>query len=73
MRITWFQKCLNQFQDYLNDQQDKKERDHITISFPYQIGCSLAKGKWPIYKKMIDNFANQNLNLKITLYRFKKD
>jgi len=47
----------------------KKIPSNSSIAFPYNIGCGLAKGDWKVYKKMIQDFANNNKDLKILLVK----
>jgi len=48
-RIKYFKRCL--------DKLDNLNLDHVAM--PYQIGCGLAGGSWPIYEKML-NFYRKN-------------
>lgn len=39
-----------------------------SLAFPYKIGCGLGGGDWPTYRKMLEDFAQQMPDTKITLY-----
>ena len=48
-RVQWFKNCLDEL-GLLKVQK---------IAMPFKIGCSMAKGHWPNYLKMIKEFARQ--------------
>lgn len=39
-----------------------------SLAFPYMIGCGLAGGDWPTYRKMLEEFAAKMPETKIVLY-----
>ena len=62
-RIDFFKQCLDEI---------AKIKNLTSIAFPYNIGCGLAKGNWPIYQKMLEEFASF-VKVPVVLYKFKAD
>lgn len=67
---------------FLNDTRQAREKYFInslkeiskisniqSIAFPYQIGCGLAGGKWENYLNMLQDFADNNPNINVSLYQ----
>ncbi|EAS04536.2 hypothetical protein TTHERM_00237510 (macronuclear) [Tetrahymena thermophila SB210] len=65
-REKWFEVCLQQLADFA------KEKQLFKIAFPYKIGCGLAGGKWENYKKMIQEFSENNIDLKIYIVQLEE-
>ena len=61
-RAEYFQQCLDQI---------KEIPDLDSIAFPYNIGCGLAKGNWPLYEKMLADFARE-VNIPVVLYKYEE-
>ncbi len=40
-----------------------------SIAMPYEIGCGLAGGKWESYLNMLQDFADKNPNINLSLYQ----
>ena len=53
IREQYFQSALTQ----LTAKLVHKHTNHITIAFPHNIGCGLARGSWPRYYTMIRKFT----------------
>lgn len=62
-RAEYFKECLDEI---------TKIKNLTSIAFPYNIGCGLAKGNWPIYQKMIEEFA-ATVKVPVVLYKFKQE
>lgn len=56
-REAWFQQGLDQISEYVIDK----------IAFPYGIGCGMAMGRWENYLKMIEKFAQENLETEVMI------
>lgn len=67
---------------FLNDNQSVREQyftsslkeiskieDIKNIAFPYQVGCGLAGGNWEKYLNMLQDFADNNPNITVSLYQ----
>lgn len=39
-----------------------------SLAFPYNIGCGLAGGHWPTYRKALEDFAAEMPNTSVVLY-----
>ena len=61
-RQKWFTVCLQELH------AEMKVRKLTSVAFPYQIGCGLARGNWPRYKKMLKSFAKEAERDGITTY-----
>lgn len=46
-RYTWFERCLSKIDDCTEIDSP--------VAVPYNIGCGLAGGYWPLYRKALDN------------------
>ncbi len=55
-RLKWFKECLEKL---------AKAKNMLSVAFPYNIGCGLAKGNWQKYEKAIVDFAKQLQNTKV--------
>jgi len=51
VRSTWFKEGLQELA--------KMGESLHSVAFPYLIGCGLAGGNWLVYKKRIEDFAQQ--------------
>ena len=40
-----------------------------SLALPYKIGCNLAGGDWVKYRHMIRQFAENNPNVKVRVYK----
>lgn len=60
-RVLWFSQGLQHLEEQLKNLQVK------TVGFPYQIGCGLAGGEWPVYSGVIADFARRNPRLVIDI------
>lgn len=60
-RLQWFQQCLKHIANLPHVQ---------SIAMPYGIGCGLAGGNWPSYKKYIDSFSITT-GIKVVLYKLQ--
>jgi len=60
VRKKAFKVCLQKISQIANLQ---------SIAFPYKIGCNLAGGKWEVYRKMIKQFAEENTNVSVRIYK----
>ncbi len=58
-RKTWFKNCLNQ----IGALKPK------SVAVPYNIGCGLAGGVWSEYETMLTQFAGDNMNVQVVLYK----
>lgn len=58
-RINYFKKCLLEIE----------KLNPSSIAIPYKIGCGLAGGDWNIYNTLLNNWANNNSNIKIVIYK----
>ncbi|KAL4502985.1 hypothetical protein ABPG72_014214 [Tetrahymena utriculariae] len=65
-RERWFEICLQQLADFA------KEKQLYRIAFPYKIGCGLAGGNWENYNKMIEEFSENNRELKIYIVQLQE-
>lgn len=63
-RIELFKKCLRQVQDIQNLE---------SIAFPWRYGCGIAGGDWNIYNNLINEFADNNKNIKVTIIKRPED
>ena len=61
-RLIWFQECLDKMALALKGYT-------CSIGFPFGIGAGLAKGVWDDYYKLIQNFAHDNPDLQVNLYK----
>ncbi len=59
-RIRWFKLCLKEI---------KNIDDIKSVAFPYKIGCGLAKGDWKTYKKIIEEFVEENKDISVYICR----
>ncbi len=50
-RFEWFVSGLEHLERWVDRHQP------ATVAFPHQIGCGLAGGSWPRYRRAIDEFA----------------
>jgi len=57
-RIEFFRSCLYKISKHFEGQE-------VKISFPFNIGCGLAGGKWEIYRELLEKFALENQNLSV--------
>ena len=58
-REEWFQQCLNAIA-VLTPKP-------ASLAFPSHIGCGLAKGHWPTFERMIEDFATANPDVRVTI------
>ena len=64
-RLLWFEQAL----DSLENQLANDYTDITTVGFPYNIGCGLAGGDWKKYRKLLEEFAENNNHLQIIVYQ----
>lgn len=74
MRELWFQQGLSNLKAFIiannNACANNPGLQKINIiSFPYNIGCGHAGGKWENYKKMIETFAEAQDQFIVHVYR----
>ena len=62
IRAEYFQQCLDQIKEIPNLE---------SIAFPFNIGCGLAKGNWPVYEKMLSDFAEE-VKVPVVLYKYEE-
>lgn len=65
MREGWFMEGLSKLKNYIISNDIK------TVGFPYHIGCNLAGGKWENYLAMIQEFASNQDQFKVKIYKFE--
>jgi hypothetical protein len=51
---------LSLFKSGLIDLERQIDERSLIVAFPFNIGCGLAGGNWPDYKKEVDKFAKRN-------------
>lgn len=44
-------------------------KSYQVVAFPFKIGCGLAGGNWYEYKNMIEEFANDNREWDVIIYK----
>jgi len=59
-RLKAFENCLNSI---------SKIKELISINFPFRVGCGLARGDWSKYYSMLESFANNLPDVKVSLYK----
>lgn len=60
-REGWFKACLDKVEDRYRD------KDKISIGFPWGIACGAAGGEWDTYFKMIIAFAERVPNVRVVM------
>lgn len=59
-RAGWFASC---------SQRVRELPDLQSVAFPYGIGCGAAGGDWPLYLKMLTDFARLVPETRVVVYR----
>ena len=62
-RTKWFKQCLAGISIL-------KAK---SIAFPYKIGCGLAGGNWDEYFQILEDFAKNNADTQVVLYRLLEE
>lgn len=61
LRLKWFSKGLNEI---------VVGRPFVeSVALPHRIGCGLAGGEWGEYEKIVDEFAEKNIDVKVVVYK----
>lgn len=61
-RLRWFKSGLEEISEI---------EGIVSIAFPFGIGSGLAGGNWEYYEKMIQDFAVNNPNIKVFIYKLE--
>ena len=61
-RVSWFAECLIRLKE--------SNLETKAIAFPWKIGCGLARGSWPVYKKMLELFEKES-GIEVILYKLQ--
>eukprot|EP00730_Choanoeca_flexa_P007437 TRINITY_DN12333_c5_g1_i1.p3 TRINITY_DN12333_c5_g1~~TRINITY_DN12333_c5_g1_i1.p3 ORF type:complete len:185 (+),score=19.70 TRINITY_DN12333_c5_g1_i1:2282-2836(+) len=62
-REQYFLECLQALEDI------KLEEGITSLAFPHGIGCGRAGGNWDHYTRMLEQFARENPDIRVTIYR----
>lgn len=73
MREEWFRTGLINLKNFITDfnaiAMQKNMKKITTVGFPYNIGCGVAGGKWENYYNMIFDFAKDQTQFIVNIYR----
>lgn len=68
-RCLYFNAALNRLGQKLRDYRN----DKVTVVFPYLIGCGSTGGRWKDYLEFIKDFATENPNIEVEIYKLGMD
>lgn len=69
-RQEWFQQCLKAIAEKAAERKHLGYSKLQSLAFPFKIGCGLARGDWPTYAKMLEEFAATHKNdIRVVLYK----